>query len=160
MSNDSPYPSPERPPTQVAGSYTFTSDTPPVIPPSKAGLYRPPIAPSSTPELAPSEDKQWATIAHLGGVAGFIPSLVIYLIYGKRGRFARQESAEALNFHLTIFAAYIVCAIFSLIPIVGLLFSLCIFGLWIANIVLSILAGMSANRGEPFRYPLPVRTIT
>jgi uncharacterized Tic20 family protein len=48
----------------------------------------------------------------------------------------------------------------SLIPFIGLLFSLAMFGLWVALIVFSILAGIAANKGEPYRYPLPFRIIT
>ncbi len=122
-------------------------------------LYRPQVAPPSH-QLNPYEDKQWGTFAHLGGVAGFIPALVVYLNFKDRGRFARQESAEALNFQISVVTVYIVCTIFSLIPFIGLLFSLAMMGLWVANIVLSILAGMAANKGEPYRYPLPFRFIS
>jgi uncharacterized Tic20 family protein len=121
-------------------------------------LYRPPVAPAAH-QLNPYEDKQWGTFAHLGGLAGFIPSLVIYQIYKDRGRFARQESAEALNFQISIIAAYFICMVFSLVPVIGLLFTLGMMGLWVANIVLSILAGMAANKGEPYRYPMPIRFI-
>jgi uncharacterized Tic20 family protein len=122
-------------------------------------LYRPPVAPPSH-QLNPYEDRQWGTFAHLGGLTGFIPALVIYLNFKDRGRFARQESAEALNFQITIAAAYFICLIFSLIPFIGLLFSLAMMGLWVANIALSIIAGLAANKGEPYRYPLPFRFIS
>lgn len=151
MSNHTPESYPEQPPA------------PPYQPPTleaawSSTLYRPPVAPPSH-QLSPYEDKQWATFAHLGGVTGFIPALVIYLVFKDRGRFARQESAEALNFQITIAAANLVCIVFSLIPFIGLLFSLAMFGLWVALIVFSILAGAAANKGEPYRYPLPFRII-
>lgn len=151
MSNYTPEPYPEPPPAQPYQS----------APAGVAGTapYRPPVAPPSH-ELNPYEDKQWGTFAHLGGVAGFIPALVIYLNFKDRGRFVRQESAEALNFQITVAAANIVCFVFSLIPFIGLLFSLALFGLWVALIVFSILAGLAANKGEPYRYPLPFRFIT
>ncbi|VXC15781.1 conserved membrane hypothetical protein [Arthrobacter sp. 9AX] len=121
-------------------------------------LYRPPVPPSEY-QLHPLDDKQWGTFAHFGGLAGFIPTLVIYLVFKDRGRFARQESAEALNFHINLAAANILFLVFSLIPIIGLLFSLALFGLWIAVMVFSILAGISAARGNPYRYPILFRVI-
>jgi uncharacterized Tic20 family protein len=124
-----------------------------------ATLYRPPVPPSEY-QLNPYDDKQWGTFAHFGGLTGFIPALVIYLVFKDRGRFARQESGEALNFHINVAAANLVCLVFSLIPFIGLLFSLALFGLWIAVIVLSILAGMSASKGQPYRYLILFRIVS
>lgn len=157
MSNQFPgsfHDQPVAPPSSASPSQPL-----PGVEAGPAALYRPPLAPISH-LLNPYEDKQWGTFAHLGGIAGFIPALVIYLNFKDRGRFARQESAEVLNFQISIVAVYIVCMIFSLIPFIGLLFSLAMMGLWIANIVLSILAGMTANKGEPYRYPLPFRFLS
>lgn len=128
--------------------------------PGAAGaLYRPPVTPAGH-KLNPYEDKQWGTFAHLGGVTGFIAALVIYLNFKDRGRFARQESAEALNFQITVAAANFICLVFSLIPFIGLLFSIAMMGLWVAAIALSIVAGLAANKGEPYRYPVPFRFIS
>ncbi|WP_411373303.1 DUF4870 domain-containing protein [Arthrobacter sp. MPF02] len=151
--------SPDYVPAQPAGSPSSSAQPPQATGPGPITLYRPPVAPPSH-QLNPYEDKQWGTFAHLGGVAGFIPALVIYLNFKDRGRFARQESAEALNFQILVVAAYIVCMIFSLIPFIGLLFNLAMMGLWVANIVLSIMAGIAANKGEPYRYPMPLRFIS
>lgn len=153
QSHDSFPDQPTVPPSSIPYQPSPAAGTAPIV------LYRPPVAPASH-ELNPYEDKQWGTFAHLGGVAGFIPALVVYLNFKNRGRFARQESAEALNFQISIVAAYIVCMVFSLIPFIGLLFSLAMMGLWVANIVFSILAGIAANKGEPYRYPQPFRFIS
>ncbi|MCU1633050.1 MAG: hypothetical protein JWM61_1702 [Micrococcaceae bacterium] len=126
--------------------------------PVQPSFYRPPVGPPAH-ELNPYEDKQWATFAHLGGLIGFVPSLVIYLVFKDRGQFARQESAEALNFQLTLLAANIVCWVFTLIPVIGILFGLALFGLWAAAIIVSILAGIAANRANPYRYPFAVRLV-
>lgn len=157
MNNPTPDVFPEPP---AASPSTAPYQPAPAGPAAATGtLYRPPVAPAAH-QLNPYEDKQWGAFAHFGGVVGFIPSLVIYANFKDRGRFARQESAQALNFQITIAAAHLVCLVFSLIPFIGLLFTLAMMGLWIANIVLSILAGLAANRGEPYRYPLPLRLIS
>ena len=56
--------------------------------------------PANALPLTASEDRQWATLAHFGGILGCVPSLLIYLIFKDRGPFTAQESKEALNFTL------------------------------------------------------------
>lgn len=158
MTTDSPTPDPS---VNVNPSVPPRPTEEPTSRPQNAttpSLYRPPIG-SEHGEFNSYEDKQWATFAHLGGITGFIPALIIFLIYKDRGRFTNQESKEALNFQITLAAAWIVCMIFSLIPLVGLLFALALLGLWAAMIIFSILAGISSNKGEPYRYPIAMRFI-
>lgn len=157
MTTDSPTPdpsisaNPSVPPRPAEGPARPQASTRP-------SLYKPPVS-AEPGEFNPYEDKQWATFAHLGGVTGFIPALVIYLIFKDRGRFTNQESKEALNFQITLAAGWIVCLIFSMIPLIGLLFALALLGLWAVMIIFSILAGVSANKGEPYRYPVAIRFI-
>ncbi|HET6241531.1 MAG TPA: DUF4870 domain-containing protein [Arthrobacter sp.] len=56
--------------------------------------------PANALPLTANEDRQWATLAHFGGILGCVPSLLIYLIFKDRGPFTAQESKEALNFTL------------------------------------------------------------
>ena len=56
--------------------------------------------PANALPLTASEDRQWATLAHFGGILGCVPALLIYLIFRERGPFTAQESKEALNFTL------------------------------------------------------------
>ena len=56
--------------------------------------------PANALPLTANEDRQWATLAHFGGILGCVPSLLIYLIFKERGPFTAQESKEALNFTL------------------------------------------------------------
>lgn len=155
------YPAPDSYPGQTPAppSSAPYQELPPELSAPAGALYRPPVAPPAH-HLNPYEDRQWGSSAHFGGVSGFIPALVIHLNFRDRGRFGRQESAEALNFQINLAAAHLICLVFSFIPFVGLLFTLAMMGLWVANIALSIMAGMAANRGEPYRYPLAVRLIS
>ena len=69
---------------------------------NQAGHGQPPYhgVPANALPLTASEDRQWATLAHFGGILGCVPSLLIYLIFKDRGPFTAQESKEALNFTL------------------------------------------------------------
>ena len=49
---------------------------------------------------------QWGSFAHLGGVLGFLPSLIIWLVFKDRGSFTDTEAKEALNFQITLVFGY------------------------------------------------------
>lgn len=115
---------------------------------------------SAVPEpLSSSEDRQWAMLAHFGGILGFIPSLLIYLIFKDRGPFTAQESKEALNFTLPPTLVAVVANILSLIPWIGGIFAVIAALIWIALTVFSVIAGIHVNRGQPYRYKYNLRLI-
>lgn len=95
----------------------------------------------------------WATLIHVGGIFfGVLPPLIGFLILKDRGPFVRAHAATALNFQITILIAYVVGAILAVI-IVGLLILL---ATWVLSIVLAIMAAVSANRGQWYRYPMAI----
>ena len=75
--------------------------------------------PANALPLTASEDRQWATLAHFGGILGCVPSLLIYLIFRDRGPFTAQESKEALNFTLPPTIAAVAGQSAGLRPVVG-----------------------------------------
>lgn len=120
--------------------------------------------PEVAPPLTPSEDKQWAFLAHCGGILGFIPSAIIYKVMGARGRFTRQEALEALNFTLppTILAIIlnitaVVVGIYN--PKLGTVFALLALAIWVALTIWSVVAAIKVNQGNPYRYALNLRPI-
>lgn len=118
----------------------------------------------TAPPLTGAQDKQWAFLAHCGGILGFIPSLIIYLVYRDRGPFTAQESREALNFTLppTIVAALanILALIFSnFAPGVGSVFAFLAVAIWVFLAVFSVIAALRVNQGQPYRYALNLRLI-
>src|SRR5690554_2398240 len=84
-----------------------------------------PAAPQPAGPLTAAEDKQWASFAHFGGVLGFLPSLIIFLVFKDRGTLTKQESKEALNWQITWTIVYIALLIVS--TIVGVAMSGMIF---------------------------------
>ena len=119
-----------------------------------------PGAPARAMPLTAAEDRQWATLAHFGGILGCLPSLLIYLVFRDRGPFTAQESKEALNFTLPPTAAAVVCNILALIPVVGNVFAVLATLVWIALTVFSVIAGIQVNRGQPYRYRYNLRLIS
>lgn len=136
-----------------------------------------PAAPQPGAPLTPAEDKQWASFAHFGGILGFLPALIIFLVFKDRGPLTRQESKEALNWQITWIAASIVLNIIaSIVSTVTLatatsiaalgtaslvtgLFSFIALLPYLINVVFSIIGGVKVNGGGAYRYPVAVRFI-
>jgi len=119
----------------------------------------PPPPPYGSPYPQPmnqSDEKLWATLIHIGGIFfEFIPALIGYLVLKDRGPFIRAHTAAALNFQLTMLIAGVAGAALTVVvigfPIVA--------AVAVLVIVLSILAGLAANRGELYRYPVSIAFI-
>ena len=119
-------------------------------------------APQPAAPLSEAEDRQWASFAHLGGILGFLPSLIIWLVFKDRGRFTDVEAKEALNFQITVTIAYVVLYVLGtilLIVFIGVLFYLLAGAVWVINIIFSILGFLKAKDGVAYRYPFALRLI-
>lgn len=106
---------------------------------------------------APSnDDKNIATVTHLAGtVFSFIPSLIVWILKKDDSEYISSQAKEALNFQITVLIAQFVAGVLALI-LIGFLFMGII---WLANIVLCIIAAISTSKGETYRYPLTLRFI-
>ena len=125
--------------------------------------------------LSPADEKLWSTLAHVGNIIGFLPSLLIFLILGPRSARVREESKEALNFVITAIIAYVVLVVLGVIlgvidanapsgislifGLLGLLVGLAEFAVWVLLVVFSIVAAVRVNNGGSYRYPLSLRLI-
>lgn len=123
-----------------------------------------PATPAAAPPLSQPEDIQWASFTHLGGILGFLPSLIIWLVFKDRGRFTAVEAKEALNFQITLLIGYVAISIISTFlamvtfGIGGLLNGL-VGVVWIVGLIFSILGFMKAKEGQSYRYPFALRLI-
>lgn len=111
--------------------------------------------PAAAAPLSEAEDKQWASFAHLGGILGFLPALIIWLVFKDRGPKTNVEAKEALNFQITLIIGYIIGAILTFV-IIGGLISLAV---WVVGIIFSILGFTKVNAGGSYRYPFALRLI-
>ncbi|NQU44100.1 DUF4870 domain-containing protein [bacterium] len=107
-------------------------------------------------ELPSKDARMWATLAHLGGFLFFIPflvPLVIWLLKRDEFSYVDQQGKEALNFQIVVAIGLLICTALYTVFCIGGLLQLVIV---IADI---ILAAISANKGEPYRYPFSIRFI-
>jgi uncharacterized Tic20 family protein len=119
-----------------------------------------PTEPTEVPDPAdiPSDSRAWAAAAQLLPFLGFyiLGALIIWLIKRDEDAFVEEHSREALNFQLSIFIYMIVSAILILVLIgIALFFAVAVFSL-----VMSIIAGVKAASGQPYRYPLTIRFVS
>ncbi len=128
------------------------SSSPPPQPPS--GTPQPPVSPEK-------RERDWTLYTHLAGlcclvgIPSFVGPLVMWLI--KKDEMPRVNAAgkDALNFHLTM----------TLIALVSIPLAFVIIGVFTAiaaqvlAIIFSIVAGLEANKGVNYRYPLTIQFV-
>ena len=109
-----------------------------------------------------AEVRQWAMFCHLAALAGLLfplgsllGPLVMWIWKKDLDPFVDAQGKEALNFQLTVFLASIVCFALMFVLVGLVLFA----GLVVAVLVLTIIAGVKANEGQAYRYPLTWRPI-
>ena len=138
-----------------------TDMTDPNVPP-----HDPNVAPQPAPAapLSQEQDVQWGSFAHLGGILGILPSLIIWLVFKDRGSFTNTEAKEALNFQITLlFATIAIWIVVTVLTVVtfgfGAVLSFLTCVPWVLGVVFSIIAFLQAKEGRHYRYPFAVRLI-
>ena len=97
-----------------------------------------------------------AMLAHLLGiVTGFLGPLIIWLLKKDEDAFINDQGKEALNFQITIAIAMIVSGALMFVCI-GFFTALAVA---VANLIFCIMAGLKANEGISYRYPMTLRLI-
>lgn len=137
---------------------TDTSSAPPSY-----GQPGPPPHSGATAGASEAEERNWAMFAHLSALVGFIvplgsvvAPLVIWQVKKDTMPFAAEQAKESLNFNITVAIAAIISSILMMVLIGFLLLPVVV----IAWLVLTVIAGMAASRGESYRYPFTLRLIS
>ena len=116
----------------------------------------PPAAFPPPPPYSEGDQRNYSTLVHILGIFfGLWPSLIGYLITKDRGRFIRDHTRTALNFHLTALIAYVAGAILSIV-VVGFFL---IVATAIVTIVFEIMAAMASGEGRLYKYPISIEFI-
>ncbi|GGL15136.1 hypothetical protein Sme01_16440 [Sphaerisporangium melleum] len=135
-------------------SYPSSGPLPPPYPPYGPGQQ---YGPGHRGPRPGSDDTTMAMLAHLLGLlTSFVGPLVLYLVKKDESPYVRDQAAEALNFQITLFIAFAVSAVLTLV-IIGVLLMLIV---WAGSLILMIMAAVAANRGENYRYPLNIRFVS
>ncbi len=103
-----------------------------------------------------SDERTLAILSHVLGIFFWIfPSLIIYLLKKDESKYVAEHSREALNFQISITIFYIISGILVLL-LIGLLM---IWVVYVANIILCIIATIKASDNVLYRYPFNIRLI-
>src|SRR6267378_3566198 len=109
--------------------------------------------PSSSPAsgAAPTENERtWGMLAHLSALVG------VSIARSDQSAFVAAHAKEALNFNISVTLAAVVCALLMLVFVGFLLGS----ALFIAWLVMTLIAAIKASEGAAYRYPFSLRLVS
>ena len=110
----------------------------------------------NTAKTVSAEERQWGLIVHLSSIfLGFLGPLIIWQMKKATMPFLDDQGKEALNFQITVLLLVIVSCVLFIVFIGMFLLPIVLLG----NLILSVIAGIKANNGEYYRYPLTLRLI-
>ena len=119
--------------------------------------------PDRPAEDGPKTARNWAVAAHLSGLSlylgvpfgNILGPLLIWLFKKDASPFVEAQAKEALNFQISMSIYGIVAALLAFVLIGFLLIP----ALFIAHIVLTIIASVRVSEGRAYSYPLTIRLI-
>ena len=114
-------------------------------------------------EITPSKDElTWGMLSHFSALSMFIfpfgnilAPLIIWLIKKDEMSFVENQAKEVLNFQISMTIYLLISGILCFI-LIGIPF---VIGLGIFNVIITIIAGIKANDGKSYRYPINLRLI-
>ena len=124
---------------------------------------------NQTVDTSTRDARRWAMFCHLGALVGLLGNgvgflivpLVVWLIKKDEIPLVDDQGREALNFNISVMIAMIICVVAAFVLaftgiflIVGILAA---GGVAVYSLVMTIIAGISAQKGELYRYPLTWR---
>lgn len=129
-----------------------------------------PLPTTSVPVTAQKNIRTWTVLCHASAFLGFfIPAaghvlgpLLVWLLKRDESPEIDAHGKESLNFQLSMFiytaALGVVCFILMFVLIGFLLIPLFAI-LYVADLVLVIIASLKASEGQLYRYPVTIRLI-
>jgi hypothetical protein len=113
--------------------------------------------------ISEREKRQWAMFAHIGTfcslivpLGNIIAPIVVWQMNKHESEFVVDQAKESLNFQITI----IIYALISFLLVFIFIGFFLIFALVIFSLITVIVAGVKANEGEYYRYPMCIRLIS
>jgi len=118
----------------------------------------------ATPGTVPTENERtWGMLAHLSALAGLVMPLigivlgplVVWLARRDESEFVAAHAKEALNFNISVLLGALACMLLMLV-FVGFLLGTALFVAWL---VMMLIAAIKASEGQSYRYPFSLRLV-
>jgi hypothetical protein len=117
-----------------------------------------------------SDERLWGMLGHLsaltgllsGGIGNIVGPLIVWQVKKDSLPFAAAEAKEALNFNISWLIWSLALGVMTgilMLVFIGVLLIPVLILLGVAWLVLTIIAGLKANEGKAYRYPLTIRFI-
>ncbi len=114
-------------------------------------------------ESQPTKDERtWAMLSHFSALCMFIfpfgnilAPLIIWLIKKDEMPFVEDQAKEVMNFQISM-TIYFIGSIILIIVLIGIPI-LIVLGIF--NVIIIIIAGINANDGKSYRYPINLKLI-
>jgi uncharacterized Tic20 family protein len=105
--------------------------------------------------LSEADEKTFISLGNILGIFGFIPSLIVFLVFKERSDRVDRNMKSALNFQLTLVLADVIGFI-TIVAGIGILLML---AAWVLRLIFSILAFVKTSEGSDYAYPLAISFI-
>lgn len=112
--------------------------------------------------LSEEQENNWAMWAHISTflsmlvpLGSFIGPFIVWQLKKDESEFVADQAKEALNFQISLFI-YMLISVVLIFVVIGIFL---IIGLALFGIIIVIVAGVKANQGEYYRYPMCLRLI-
>jgi len=118
----------------------------------------------ATPGTVPTENERtWGMLAHLSALAGLVMPLIGIVLGPRVGWLARRDESEfvaahakeALNFNISVLLGALACMLLMLV-FIGFLLGTALFVAWL---VMMLVAAIKASEGQTYRYPFSLRLV-
>jgi uncharacterized Tic20 family protein len=113
---------------------------------------------------APTENERtWGMLAHLSALAGLVLPMIgivlgplaVWLARRDQSAFVTAHAKEALNFNITVLLAAVACMLLMLV-FIGFLLGAALFIAWL---VMTLIAAIKASEGAIYHYPFALRLV-
>lgn len=108
------------------------------------------------------EERIWALFCHISSFAGYLipfgnilAPLIIWILKREESELIDDQGKEAFNFQVSV-TLYFIMSIILVIFLIGIPL---LIGLLFFHVIVTIIAGIRANDGEKYRYPLTIRFV-
>lgn len=117
---------------------------------------------TSAASASASDERTWAMIAHLSGLASLVGPLVVLLMKKDTQPAVAREAKESLNFQITVAIAFTALMILGTVltfVVVGVVLLMIAPLVLLAGAILSVVGAVAAHRTGSYRYPLTLRIV-